>query len=287
MNEQMPINLDQECILSLDFTSQVTPINDAFKRVFASCVPLFLLIIIPSLTVAGDIYKCNSADGAVTFTDTPCATGNEEEQIVTVDEFDPNLQNHKDGESYRQILALPDPPDPQKTRSNRSELAEPNYIDIPSMPSRPSAPPPVTRLSPTTAIDVTTGRPMTLTSPNSAIDPVTGKNVSIINLGPSANSQVNPNNHEYVRSKREYAEKIQQRNIAIEAEKQRAKNQQTNANPLLCAEYRVKIESLEEEINSRPDNRASSEVRRKHYHRQQDNKEELSEIRRFVRSYCR
>lgn len=251
MNVQKPNNLDQESSLSLDFTSQVKPINHAFRRVLASCVPLFLLIVIPSLTVAGDIYKCNSADGAVTFTDTPCATGNEEEQIVTVDEFDPNLQNHKDGESYRQISAFPDPPDPQKSRLNRTELAEPNYIDIPSMPSRPSPPP-------TSAIDVTTGRLVIITG-----------------------------NQGYSKSRREYLKRVQQRNIAIEAEKQRAKNQQTNANPLLCAEYKVKIESLEAEINSRPDNRASSEVRRKHYHRQQENKEELSEIRRFVRSYCR
>ncbi len=252
--------------------------DSAMSRLITSYI-LLLVIVMPFPTMAGEIYKCISADGSVTFADTPCTTGDEVQQTVTVDDFDPNLtsqdSNYADG--IRQTYSLPDTD--REDRYSRATTAEPSYIDIPPMPSSPMHSPPMPTRSSGIATDVTTGRPMIITSPNSAIDPTTGKNVPITLIGTTNNQEYNERRHDYL-------EQLRKRNIAIEAETQRAKKQRTNANPLLCAEYRLNIVSLGAKINSRPDSRASTEERSQHFYQQKANKEKQSELRRFVMTHC-
>ena len=252
----------------------------------ASATLLHLVILMPLSGFGGEIYKCVSADGSVTFADRPCMTSAEEGEAQVISDVDSTLSFYSSewDDSYQARQQNADKISSQK-RATHSVGRVLDCIDIPPMPHPPAPPPPPPPPS-NIGTDIRSGTPVLIIGQTSGIDLTTGKIVSGQVIGPYPEPNRLEQQREYLEQKREYAEKKRQRDIAIEAERHRAETQRTNASPLLCADYRLQISSLENQIQSRPDSRASAETRSRHFYQQKANKEKLRELKKFTRSHC-
>ena len=231
---------------------------------------------------AGPIYKCVDDNGGVTFTDSPCESAEPGHHTETVDIRDSNFSTYNPDPTvesyYEPIVAEPDSGRKSKDASQQA------YIEIPPLPSRPAPP----RHGTPHMVPSTQGGMVLRTGENSYLDPTTG----VPRQGQFTGPYEDPADAiRYAQQKAAYDEAMRQRNIAVEAEKHRAKTQKSQANPMLCAEYRLRLESIEDRSYSRPDSRASAESRSKLYKAQKTTKEKLKaeekEARHFINMYCK
>jgi len=220
-----------------------------------------LMLLFASSTSQAAIFKCIGTDGSVTFSDKPCAASNEKQ--TTVNESRRSISSYSSGfdDGYQPEKFVKEN-QARSLRKSNSKNVPTEYIDIPDRPERPGS-----KLRTTV-----TGEPVIVTGSNTAIDPSTGQTVPIHISG-----------HDPYK---EYREANRQREIAIEAEKHRAKATRTSANPMLCAEYRMEVDSYNSRGKQRPSNRASREQRNSFYEREKSYKAQVDEKKRFLRQYC-
>lgn len=112
-------------------------------------IRLILLLMLSTSTVfSGQIFKCVSTDGTVTFSDTPCGeTGGDQKPV---DEFDSRVTTTGSGDTDGYQSSVESPYAAEISRNQQRSAAPPNDIDIPPEPVKPDAPAVHTRTVPGT-----------------------------------------------------------------------------------------------------------------------------------------